>query len=141
MISCDAMTNSSRQSIQAFIIESVHFIIAEYYVAFYELSILWSRHLKWSVLVNCGLVTQFSHQFQKLQPTQNVKFVQVCIYITTTLPAGMLCRRKLWAVFCKMLSELTNKRATFVMDKLVLHAFILLIDSSFRTFINLCTVN
>ncbi len=41
MTSCDAITNSSRQSNLDFIIETVHFMKADHYVGFYELFILW----------------------------------------------------------------------------------------------------
>jgi hypothetical protein len=44
LTSCDAITNSSRQSNLDFIIETVyfmHFIKADHYVGFYELFVLW----------------------------------------------------------------------------------------------------
>ncbi len=41
LTSCDAITNSSRQSNLDFIIETVHFMKADHYIGFYELFILW----------------------------------------------------------------------------------------------------
>ncbi len=38
---CDAITQISRQNSLKFIMESVHFVIADNYVGFYELIILW----------------------------------------------------------------------------------------------------
>ncbi len=56
LISCDAITNSSRWNSFEFIIESVHFIKAVHYVGFYELLIIFFSHF----LVDAQLKTPLS---------------------------------------------------------------------------------